>query len=524
MFPVVKLKVSGLNPQAMYSMVLEFVQLDNHRWKYVNGEWTQGGKPEAPPPHPFYIHSDSPNFGHHWMKDPISFAKVKLTNKQTEQKTVTVNMGNYSVACCRNLIMLNSLHKYETRLHIVKISPKAERVCIKSFSQCQFIAVTAYQNEEITCLKIRHNPFAKAFQDSNERAKMNNASRIIATYAQAGHCHAVAAHHAQAAAYPHHAHPAVHAGQPHYPHHAHAAPAAAVHAAHQAHPQQMGFFPPGGSGLVAGGVAFGQAPPPTLPLAHGALSSRHGIRANHRAVPYTSPSPRATPAITPPAGHQQAGNALATEWKPSAYWSQHSQYQQAAAAAHAGNLNANASAHLQWNAYTYQGVAHLQEYQQYEQQTTGGLSLNNPTPSTSGMATAHSSHQPYYDVMSVSHPGYSDAFNSQYTQPTASESSPEGLAAAQAVSHDYGVVSPRIQENSPDHHSNHGGSPHSGGSPPMGGAHVATNQILMSDINYAQTNMSNAQMQSVHIKPELMSNYDHNGQRWSPLSPPDSTQ
>lgn len=40
-----------------------------------------GGKAEAPPTNPLYIHPESPNFGAHWMKEPISFAKVKLTNK-----------------------------------------------------------------------------------------------------------------------------------------------------------------------------------------------------------------------------------------------------------------------------------------------------------------------------------------------------------------------------------------------------------------------------------------------------------
>ena len=33
----------------------------------------------------------------------------------------------------------------------------------------QFIAVTAYQNEDVTKLKIRFNPFAKAFLDTRDR-------------------------------------------------------------------------------------------------------------------------------------------------------------------------------------------------------------------------------------------------------------------------------------------------------------------------------------------------------------------
>lgn len=81
MFPVLKVSVSGLDPNAMYSFLLDFASADNHRWKYVNGEWVPGGKPEPQTPSCVYIHPDSPNFGAHWMKAPVSFSKVKLTNK-----------------------------------------------------------------------------------------------------------------------------------------------------------------------------------------------------------------------------------------------------------------------------------------------------------------------------------------------------------------------------------------------------------------------------------------------------------
>ncbi|KAK7476196.1 hypothetical protein BaRGS_00032550, partial [Batillaria attramentaria] len=68
-------------------------------------------------------------------------------------------------------IMLNSLHKYEPRLHIVRVNSRTQKKSILtySFPETQFIAVTAYQNEEITALKIKHNPFAKAFLDAKER-------------------------------------------------------------------------------------------------------------------------------------------------------------------------------------------------------------------------------------------------------------------------------------------------------------------------------------------------------------------
>lgn len=112
-----------------------------------------GGKAEAPPQNPVYLHPESPNFGAHWMKEPISFAKVKLTNKTN---------GN-------GQIMLNSLHKYEPRVHLVQVGSETRPVFTYPFPETQFIAVTAYQNEEVTSLKIKYNPFAKAFLDAKER-------------------------------------------------------------------------------------------------------------------------------------------------------------------------------------------------------------------------------------------------------------------------------------------------------------------------------------------------------------------
>uniref|UniRef100_A0A8C5MM58 T-box domain-containing protein n=1 Tax=Leptobrachium leishanense TaxID=445787 RepID=A0A8C5MM58_9ANUR len=152
MFPVLKINVTGLDPNAMYSFLMDFVTADNNRWKYVNGEWVPGGKPEPQAPSCVYIHPDSPNFGAHWMKAPVSFSKVKLTNKMNGE----------------GQIMLNSLHKYEPRIHIVRVGAPQKMITSHSFPETQFIAVTAYQNEEITALKIKHNPFAKAFLDAKE--------------------------------------------------------------------------------------------------------------------------------------------------------------------------------------------------------------------------------------------------------------------------------------------------------------------------------------------------------------------
>ncbi|XP_042624354.1 T-box transcription factor T [Cyprinus carpio] len=171
MFPVLKVNVSGLDPNAMYSFLMDFVAADNHRWKYVNGEWVPGGKPEPQAPSCVYIHPDSPNFGAHWMKTSVSFSKVKLTNK--------LNGGGQ--------IMLNSLHKYEPRVHIVRVGGPQRMISTHSFPETQFIAVTAYQNEEITSLKIKYNPFAKAFLDGKERSDHKDITEDVSEGQQSGY-------------------------------------------------------------------------------------------------------------------------------------------------------------------------------------------------------------------------------------------------------------------------------------------------------------------------------------------------
>ena len=62
------------------------------------------------------------------------------------------------------------MHKYQPRFHIIRtsdymrlhMSPRTTVV----FEETQFIAVTAYQNEAITKLKIDNNPFAKGFREN----------------------------------------------------------------------------------------------------------------------------------------------------------------------------------------------------------------------------------------------------------------------------------------------------------------------------------------------------------------------
>jgi len=102
---VIKTQVTGLCPGDMYTVFLEFVQVVGQRWKYINSEWSPTTTSDPATKNPFYKHPESPNFGKHWMDQPISFAKIKLTNRPDNPGQVT-----YWLLILLNLIQLYILH------------------------------------------------------------------------------------------------------------------------------------------------------------------------------------------------------------------------------------------------------------------------------------------------------------------------------------------------------------------------------------------------------------------------------
>ncbi|XP_071501911.1 uncharacterized protein [Diadema antillarum] len=155
MFPTFRCSITGLEQNAKYILLMDIVPVDDTRYKYHNSEWVVSGKAEPHMPSRLYIHPDSPATGAVWMKQVVSFHKLKLTNNNLDQ---------------HGHIILNSMHKYQPRFHIVQandvFSLRWNSFVTFAFPETVFIAVTAYQNEKITQLKIDHNPFAKGFRDN----------------------------------------------------------------------------------------------------------------------------------------------------------------------------------------------------------------------------------------------------------------------------------------------------------------------------------------------------------------------
>ncbi|MCI4385884.1 hypothetical protein PGIGA_G00055790 [Pangasianodon gigas] len=155
MFPPFKVRINGLDKKAKYILLMDIVAADDCRYKFHNSRWMVAGKADPEMPKRMYIHPDSPATGEQWMAKPVAFHKLKLTNNISDKHGFTI---------------LNSMHKYQPRFHIVrandilKLPYSTFRTYV--FPETEFIAVTAYQNDKITQLKIDNNPFAKGFRDT----------------------------------------------------------------------------------------------------------------------------------------------------------------------------------------------------------------------------------------------------------------------------------------------------------------------------------------------------------------------
>ncbi|XP_018595913.1 T-box transcription factor TBX1-like [Scleropages formosus] len=161
MFPTFQVQISGMDPTAEYVLLMDFIPVDNKRYRYAfhSSSWLVAGRADAVVPGRVHFHPDSPARGAQWMKQTVSFDQLKLTNNLLDDN------GH---------IMLNSMHRYQPRFHVVYVDPRHDshhyvhrNFVTFTFRETRFTAVTAYQNHRITQLKIASNPFAKGFRTSD---------------------------------------------------------------------------------------------------------------------------------------------------------------------------------------------------------------------------------------------------------------------------------------------------------------------------------------------------------------------
>uniref|UniRef100_A0A8C7X8H0 T-box domain-containing protein n=1 Tax=Oryzias sinensis TaxID=183150 RepID=A0A8C7X8H0_9TELE len=174
MFPTFQVRISGMDPSAEYVLLMDFIPVDDKRYRYSfhSSSWLVAGRADVAAPSRMHFHPDSPVPGAQWMKQTVSFDTLKLTNNLLDDN------GH---------MILNSMHRYQPRFHVVYVDPTPnshlnahKNFCSFFFSETRFMAVTAYQNHRITQLKIASNPFAKGFRTTDSNTWEGSASPFSA--------------------------------------------------------------------------------------------------------------------------------------------------------------------------------------------------------------------------------------------------------------------------------------------------------------------------------------------------------
>lgn len=173
MFPYCRFRISGLDASKMYSLVVDIQPVDNSQYEWTGHDWQVSGKAACHVKSQPFSHPESPSTGQHWMEQPVSFYKLKLTNTVPGQD----KEGN---------LVLHPLHRYLPRLHVVPFKVAKKQLKLNgplvvdfTFPQTEFFAVTAYQNSRFTQLKVDYNPFAKGLKDERSSSlalKLKSAS------------------------------------------------------------------------------------------------------------------------------------------------------------------------------------------------------------------------------------------------------------------------------------------------------------------------------------------------------------
>ncbi|GFV50150.1 t-box transcription factor TBX20 [Trichonephila clavipes] len=157
MFPTLRISFTGLDfctpsgLSAKYAVLLDIVPVDQKRYRYAyhRSSWLVAGKADPPSPARLYTHPDCPYTADQLRKQVVSFEKVKLTNNEMDKQ------GH---------IVLNSMHKYQPRIHLVLLRQDSHGSVLISdleqekfrtyiFPETVFTAVTAYQNQLVAAIR-----------------------------------------------------------------------------------------------------------------------------------------------------------------------------------------------------------------------------------------------------------------------------------------------------------------------------------------------------------------------------------
>ena len=88
-----------MDPVTKYMLIMDFLPVNKKRYRYAfhSSQWLVAGKADPNVSSRVYVHPDSANEGDYWMKQAISFDRLKLTNNVMDKH------GHVSIAQFRFL-------------------------------------------------------------------------------------------------------------------------------------------------------------------------------------------------------------------------------------------------------------------------------------------------------------------------------------------------------------------------------------------------------------------------------------
>ncbi|KAJ3279204.1 hypothetical protein HK104_001657 [Borealophlyctis nickersoniae] len=180
LFPALSFHPQDLNPTSTYSMAIDVVQSSPYKFKFRGGKWmevvdtrenSERGKKKRRgwrvPKVRAHMHPNSPQKGSYWTSHGISFPKLKLTNRYTNDDIQgSMSHSPQHLDLPETHFLLHSFHQYQPRVHVIEhLDRGKKKVTTYTWEETKFVAVTHYQNELVNSLKKNYNPHAKGFKD-----------------------------------------------------------------------------------------------------------------------------------------------------------------------------------------------------------------------------------------------------------------------------------------------------------------------------------------------------------------------
>ena len=159
MFPAVEIVIKGLQPDYIYSVFISAVLRDQCRYRYNNKTgWSRinvGAQPSIP--YRRVAHADSRNAGSHFMRKPLSFKTIKMTNNLNTKRDdqvciIRAALCSYYAAQNNNITSFFQLILLSMRSYVPVITIHCHTTgedTVHTLSTCDFIAVTSYQRIEV---------------------------------------------------------------------------------------------------------------------------------------------------------------------------------------------------------------------------------------------------------------------------------------------------------------------------------------------------------------------------------------